>query len=161
MWLFAISDAAFTLWKTSWRRSESQKGTKILFFGTFSTNPPESYPTPVTTKTAIEVNTMSTVSMHEPIFVIFFITVSRRSDMSKMTKISIWVPFLGGSGLTLPLHGALTLLHPQTLGFTHSSDPPLSFKGREVNFNYLGGIWKIKKGGGNMVHGQVFLNRGG
>ena len=43
----------------------------------------------------------------------------------------------------------------------HSLDP-LLFKGGEVNFDYLtrrggGGILKIKKVGGSMVQGQVFL----
>ena len=60
----------------------------------------------------------------------------------------------------------------------HSSDPPPPppyppppppsaplFKGEGggVNFDYLpwrGGIWKIKKGGGDMVQGQVFLKGG-
>ena len=42
----------------------------------------------------------------------------------------------------------------------HSLEPPLFLKGGGVNFDYLpqrGEIWKIKKGGGSMVQGQVFL----
>ena len=43
---------------------------------------------------------------------------------------------------------------------TRSSDPPPLFKEGGVNFSYLpqhGGLWKIKKAGGSMVQGQVFL----
>ena len=43
------------------------------------------------------------------------------------------------------------------LAFTlHSLDPPLP-----PPFFLKGGIWKIKKGGGSMVQGQVFLKGGG
>ena len=57
------------------------------------------------------------------------------------------------------------MLNSDTLVFTcHSSDPPPFLKGREVNFKYLpqrGGFQKLKKGGGSMVQGQVFLKGGG
>ena len=44
------------------------------------------------------------------------------------------------------------------------ASPPSPFlKGGGVNFDYLterGGIWKIKKGGGHIVQGLVFLKGG-
>ena len=48
----------------------------------------------------------------------------------------------------------------------HSSDhPPFFLKGRGVNSNYLprrgGESEKLKKGGGSLVQGQVFLKGGG
>ena len=47
----------------------------------------------------------------------------------------------------------------------HNLDPPKGGGGWGINFNDLPrweGIWKIKKGGGILVQGQVFLKgRGG
>ena len=46
---------------------------------------------------------------------------------------------------------------------TTTTTPLFKGEGGGVNFDYLpwrGGIWKIKKGGGDMVQGQVFLKRG-